>query len=291
MKLSRDRFTLILLTEPGAPARQLQLPRAWPVFLGVFSVLSITGSMLVGREARAWFEPELERPAVSAPIEPDLEHEEPLQLLSSSVGSTAFLGTRHLMPTFSIFPRAPEPVQEEHEEPTPVSETFARTPGTMPLISGKPLVLWDVNRARSLRITPFNEAGLPDTEAFTKLRGFMSCRRSGHESDMDPRLIAVLSRISQYYGNAQVQIISAHRKPDGKVTSETSQHAYGTAADIRVAGVAVEELAKVARELGARGVGVYTKSRFVHVDVRTKRYSWRDDNGDELGATLAATVP
>jgi hypothetical protein len=41
----------------------------------------------------------------------------------------------------------------------------------------------------------------------------------------------------------------------------------------------VETLAAVARQEGARGIGMYPKSHFVHVDVREKAYSWVD-NGD-----------
>jgi uncharacterized protein YcbK (DUF882 family) len=299
---TRSRFTLILLTDPGAPARQVHLPRAFPLLAGLFSILSLTGSLLAGREARAWFEPELEVPglvAESVPFEPEL-FDEPQTLQPTRITPRVLGLAAEIVPTA----QAPSPAElgavsapASRQRPELALPSFLpRGPaqGGKPLISGKLLRLYDVNGARSLRVTPFNEDGLPDPDAFAKLRTFMRCRRSGHQLDMDPRLIAVLSRISQHFGDAVIEIISGHRKPDGKVTSETSQHAFGTAADIRIAGVSLEALKDAAKGLGARGIGVYTKSRFVHVDVRQKPYYWRDDNGDEAGAAagaLAAIVP
>lgn len=270
----------------------------------MFSVLSLAGSLLAGREARAWFEPELEVPglvAESVPFEPE-PFDEPETLQPTRISPRVLGLAAEVVPTTqataelgAVSVPAPQP---KHVPELALPSFLPREPAQAgkPLLSGKLLRLYDVNGGRSLRVTPFKEDGVPDPDAFAQLRSFMRCRRSGHELDMDPRLIAVLSRISQHFGDAVLEVISGHRKPDGKVTSETSQHAFGTAADIRIAGVSVETLKDAAKALGARGVGVYTKSRFVHVDVRKKPYYWRDDKGDEAGAptasgALAAIVP
>lgn len=141
------------------------------------------------------------------------------------------------------------------------------------------LRLYDVNSEQTLTVSPFLPNGQSSPGAFFMLREFMRCRRSGHTLDMDPDLVRLLMRIAQHFDGAELQIISAHRKPDGVVTSESSQHAKGTASDIRIEGVSVDELAAAAREEGARGIGVYPVSRFVHVDVREKPFSWRDNSG------------
>lgn len=53
-----------------------------------------------------------------------------------------------------------------------------------------------------------------------------------------------------------------------------SQHIYGTAADVIVPdGWTVDEIAEIAENLGADGVGRYYDDEFVHVDVRSGR-SW-----------------
>ncbi|WP_129600500.1 YcbK family protein, partial [Anaerophilus nitritogenes] len=56
--------------------------------------------------------------------------------------------------------------------------------------------------------------------------------------------------------------------------AKKSQHLLGRAADIKVYGVSPEEVAKIAKEIGFRGVGVYKS--FTHVDVREGNMAfWR----------------
>ena len=141
------------------------------------------------------------------------------------------------------------------------------------------LRLYDVNAESSITVAPFLADGSCSASGFSQLREFMRCRRTGHTMDMNPDLVRLLMRIAKRFDNATLHVISAHRAPDGVVTSERSQHGKGTASDIRVEGVSVETLAAVAKQEGARGVGMYPRSRFVHVDVREKAYSWID-NGD-----------
>lgn len=302
MTAPNDAFTVILLTNPGAPARQLSVPRAWPALLGVFSILSVCGSLLVGRQARALCDAQDELTVEPAAVEatPSAREQDlaprtmrdQAPLLVSALGGVA----ARPIPTRVAAPAAAKPTPA----PLPVAIGVAASaapgkPGSAPrpLLSGKALSLFDINAGRALKVTPFDQDGVPNTEAFAQIRSFMRCRRSGHEMDMDPRLIAVLSRISQHFGDATLQVISGHRKADGKTTRETSQHAFGTAADIRIAGVPIEALKAAAHELGAKGVGLYTKGQFVHVDVRERAYSWRD-KGDELdeaeGAPATAAV-
>jgi uncharacterized protein YcbK (DUF882 family) len=298
-----DGFTVILLTSPGAPARQLNVPRAWPAFIGVFSMLSVCGSLLIGREARALCDGRSEltaEPAVVASIHEGAEGVSELPA-STALGSrargrasTGGLASRHretLQGISRVPALAPLPVAKSVAAPAAKPSVLPAAP--RPLLSGKALPLFDINGARSLKVTPFDQDGVPNAEAFAQIRSFMRCRRSGHEMDMDPRLIAVLSRISQHFGEATLQVISGHRKADGKTTRETSQHASGTAADIRIAGVAIEELKRVAHELGAKGVGLYTKGQFVHDDVRERAYTWRDkgdESDDAEGAPETAAV-
>jgi uncharacterized protein YcbK (DUF882 family) len=141
------------------------------------------------------------------------------------------------------------------------------------------LRLYDVNAERSISVSPFLPDGQCSPHGFSLLREFMRCRRTGHTMDMSADLVRLLMRIAKRFDNAELHVISAHRAVDGVVTSERSQHGKGTASDIRIEGVPIEALAAVARQEGARGIGMYPKSRFVHVDVREKPYSWVD-NGD-----------
>jgi uncharacterized protein YcbK (DUF882 family) len=126
----------------------------------------------------------------------------------------------------------------------------------------------------TLSTRPFDDLLRPDPRAFSDVNHLMRCRVTGHEVEMDPKLVAILSQLSTLYGRT-LQLISGHRAPHANGTSPTSQHTLGRAADIRIPGVTIAELKKVAIKLGARGVGLYPEKGFVHVDVRDKnRYFW-----------------
>lgn len=145
-------------------------------------------------------------------------------------------------------------------------------PGAVP-INGV-LRIQALHLDETLSTRPFDDLLRPDARAFADVNHLMRCRVTGSEVDMDPRLIAILSQLSTFYGRT-LQLISGHRAPHANGTSETSQHTLGRAADIRIPGVTIQELKKVAIKLGARGVGLYPEKGFVHVDVRDKqRYYW-----------------
>jgi len=132
------------------------------------------------------------------------------------------------------------------------------------------LRLLNVVRKESLDVVPFDSFGRPAPDAFAQIDHlFRSARDS--QAAIDPKLIELLISIARHYPDRRLRLISGHRDPGGR-TSKKSYHVRGMAADIAVAGVPSRDLAKVARKLGARGVGRYP--RFVHVDVRAVPYKW-----------------
>jgi uncharacterized protein YcbK (DUF882 family) len=126
----------------------------------------------------------------------------------------------------------------------------------------------------SIAVHPFDEQQRPDPAAMAQLVHAMRCRITGTEVPIDPQLVEILVRLHTLYGRA-IQLVSGHRQPNTIGTKRTSQHAAGRAADIRIPGVGIEELKRVAMKLGARGIGLYPEKGFVHIDVRDKsRYFW-----------------
>jgi hypothetical protein len=114
----------------------------------------------------------------------------------------------------------------------------------------------------------------PNPEALAEINHAMRCRITGTEVSIDPRLVAILVQLHAVYGRP-IQLVSGHRTVNTIGTKRTSQHTLGRAADIRVPGVSIEELKRVAIKFGARGIGLYPEKGFVHVDVREKsRYNW-----------------
>jgi len=268
--------TVIVLSGPGARSRQLQIPRGWPVWACLFSLLSVGGSLLVGRQARAWFDPAAQRPGITGPAtrsEDDEREAQPLSPLRALVPVPASLALQAQQPRSRHQPRP------HVDLPTKEAWTGEAAP------SGE-LLLIDVNGAHSIRVRPFGDDGLPNQDAFGQLKEFMRCRRSGHAQDVNPRLVALLTKLAAHFDGAALHVISAHRLADDVVTRPSSQHTRGTATDIRIPGVSLERIAQAAHELGARGIGVYPLSRFVHIDVREQPYYWRD-NGEGAVATRA----
>ena len=95
---------------------------------------------------------------------------------------------------------------------------------------------------------------------------------------LDEELVVLLQCIREHFGKP-LHITSgyrtaAHNKSVGGAAY--SQHLYGRAADIRVQGIPVEQLAAYAETClpGTGGIGRYPAKGFVHVDVRKAKSRW-----------------
>jgi uncharacterized protein YcbK (DUF882 family) len=150
-----------------------------------------------------------------------------------------------------------------------------------------------LRHGETIDVVPWNEHGERSDEAFAAVAHLFRCRVTGEEVPPNERLIKLLIALNDLY-DKPLHLISGHRVPGTIDTSPTSQHVYGTAADVRVPGVSIEELRAVALELGARGVGLYTQKQFLHIDFRVQpKYQWTDvpeghEHGTETGAELAS---
>jgi uncharacterized protein YcbK (DUF882 family) len=116
-------------------------------------------------------------------------------------------------------------------------------------------------------------SGEIDEASYRSLRRLMRCRRTGAEVPIDPRLIELLWGLSQRAGQPIV-LISGYRAPG--YAAPASYHTRGMAADIRIPGLTTLMVRDLARAMGARGIGYYPRSQFVHVDLRDEPYYWTD---------------
>jgi len=105
--------------------------------------------------------------------------------------------------------------------------------------------------------------------------------RTGEEHVIDPRLLDLLHQLQQGSGNPNpFQIISGYRSPKTNAQLRTasngvakkSLHMQGKALDIRLPGTPLKELHRLACDAKVGGVGLYTRSNFVHIDTGTVRY-------------------
>lgn len=105
--------------------------------------------------------------------------------------------------------------------------------------------------------------------------------RAGVASSMDPKLFDLLHQLQTEVGHpGEFQVISGYRSPAtnnmlNKHTSgvaKRSYHMLGQAIDVRLPGFETRHLHKAAKSFKAGGVGYYSKSDFVHLDVGRVRY-------------------
>lgn len=103
-----------------------------------------------------------------------------------------------------------------------------------------------------------------------------ACQDGSDPIFIDSELVEVLQKIRSHFGRA-VTITSAYRTPthNKSVGGTTySQHLYGKAADIKIAGVSPKKVAAYAETLLPRSGGIGIFSTFTHIDVRAIKSRW-----------------
>lgn len=110
---------------------------------------------------------------------------------------------------------------------------------------------------------------------------FMRDVRDGRKHRMDRDLYDLLYDLhSKMRTNEPFHLISGYRSPDtnawlrsiGRGVAKHSLHMRGLACDVRVPGRSTHQLWRAARGMQRGGVGLYTRSKFVHVDIGPVRY-------------------
>lgn len=97
---------------------------------------------------------------------------------------------------------------------------------------------------------------------------------SGH--DMHPRLLRLLTKVSDAFGGRPLRIVSGYRTHS---YASNSRHKSGQACDFMIPGVPNEALRDYLLRFDDVGVGYYPNSSFVHFDVRATKTYWVDLSG------------
>jgi uncharacterized protein YcbK (DUF882 family) len=128
------------------------------------------------------------------------------------------------------------------------------------------------------RIRVLDSRGRVRPAAIRDLRQLLRPMGSRKRKDPHPRLLRLIAQTVDHFGGRPVQVVSGYRLPGG-FTKESSRHAAGQAIDFRISGVPLAELHEYCRRFDHVGVGLYPRSRFVHLDVRKDDARWTDYSG------------
>lgn len=125
------------------------------------------------------------------------------------------------------------------------------------------------------RITLLDSHGRVRRNALDQLTKLMRPKNSKKRHEPHPRLVRLLGQVSDHFGGRQLHIISGFRIAGGN-TKDTSRHVAGHAMDFRIPGVPLDVLRAYCSGFSRVGVGYYPRSKFVHLDVRTRDARWTD---------------
>ncbi|HVZ86330.1 MAG TPA: DUF882 domain-containing protein [Polyangia bacterium] len=145
----------------------------------------------------------------------------------------------------------------------------------LPRPSGNLEMVSLANPDEKVKVNIYNPDGSYNLDALDQLNHVLRCRRTDTEMEMDPQLLTLLSHVYDHFGSKPLQIVSGYRNQ----RKQTSNHFKGRASDIRIAGVSSKKIEAFAETLdrGGMGIGIYPRSQFVHIDVRSPpSYRWID---------------
>lgn len=144
-------------------------------------------------------------------------------------------------------------------------------PGLTP--EGRPLLVLEIlNTEERVEFAPTRDDGGWTEGDLERASHALRDPRNGHEKSIDPRVLDLAYRVQTHFQAKALRVISCVRRG-------VSKHAKGRAIDIVVPGARDEEVARFARSFGYVGVGLYTRSGFVHIDTRPRSYFWVDSSG------------
>ncbi len=112
-------------------------------------------------------------------------------------------------------------------------------------------------------------------EAINEVNKFMRDWRTGQAIKIDTRTIDIMAAAHRLTGASEpYMLLSGYRSPQTNAmlrsqssgVARNSLHMRGQAADLRLSGRSVSQIAKAAASCRAGGVGRYSGSNFVHMD-------------------------
>ena len=129
--------------------------------------------------------------------------------------------------------------------------------------------------------TTFWSGGQYLDDGIEEINWLLRDHRAEEASSMDPKLLDLLHQLQQKVGHqGEYHVISGYRSPatnkmlakSSAGVAKRSYHMLGQAIDVRLPGFETSQLKKAAIAIKGGGVGYYSGSDFVHLDVGRVRY-------------------
>jgi uncharacterized protein YcbK (DUF882 family) len=158
------------------------------------------------------------------------------------------------------------------------------TPGVIASVAApgrdRELSFYNTHTGEKLSATFWSDGNYLD-DGIEQISWLLRDHRAGSASAMDPKLLDLLYELqAKVEHRGEFHVISGYRSPaTNKMLSKRSSgvakrsyHMLGQAIDVRLPGFDTRQLHKAAKSLKAGGVGYYSSSDFVHLDVGRVRY-------------------
>ncbi|HKK33885.1 MAG TPA: DUF882 domain-containing protein [Desulfomicrobiaceae bacterium] len=146
--------------------------------------------------------------------------------------------------------------------------------------SDRSLSFFNTHTGENLSIRYHDGAGYRQ-EALRRINHIFRDHRTGDVARINPELLDLLFSLRlKTDANSPFSIISGYRSPTTNAllrkkssgVAKKSLHTQGLAVDIRVPGFSLKRLHRAAVALKGGGVGYYSRSQFIHIDVGPVRY-------------------
>lgn len=147
-------------------------------------------------------------------------------------------------------------------------------------VRDRELSFYNTHTGEKLSTTFWSDGNYLD-DGIEEISWLLRDHRADASSDMDPKLLDLLHQLQTKVGHqGEFHVISGYRSPatndmlakQSSGVAKRSYHMLGQAIDVRLPGFDTRQLRQAAIELKGGGVGYYSSSDFVHLDVGRVRY-------------------
>lgn len=151
---------------------------------------------------------------------------------------------------------------------------------SLPLTDERVICIFNLHTKEYLKAAYWKN-GEYNREVLTDVNHIFRDHYTGVVRRIDRHLLDILFDIQQELQLSEpFHLISGYRTAStnnmlrrrNKKTGRKSFHLYGKAADIRVPGISVKEIRRIAFKIKRGGVGYYPRDNFIHVDTGKIRY-------------------